>query len=140
MQLREQILEILKRGAKLKSREILLKLNNLEPNNIYSVTDINKTIYHELKNIVYYDKSTYKYYMFENEKMILNITNAEMILNSLQKSNQPITLIDISKYVKLKYKKNIKINEIQEIILFELSANVGFDNSNPSLIKYFIVE
>ena len=70
MKLREQILEILKRGAKLKSREILLKLNLLEPNNIYSVIDINKTIYHELKNTVFFDKSTYKYYMLENDKMI----------------------------------------------------------------------
>ena len=140
MKLREQILEILKRGAKLKSREILLKLNLLEPNNIYSVTDINKTIYHELKNTVFFDKSTYKYYMLENDKMILNITNAEMILNSLQKSNHPLSLIDISNYIKLKYNKNIKIDELQEIILFELSENIGIDNSNPSFLKYFIVE
>ena len=54
MQLKELILETLKRGGKLKSREILLKLNLLEPNNIYSVKDINKTIYHELKNIVFF--------------------------------------------------------------------------------------
>ncbi len=139
MQLRELILEILKRGAKLKSREILIKINLLEPNNIYSVTDINKTIYHELKNTVFFDALTYKYYMLEN-KMVLNLSKAEMIMNSLQKSSHPISLIDISNYIKLKYNKIIKIDEIQEIILFELQGDVGFDNSNPIHIKYFIVE
>lgn len=140
MQLKELILETLKRGGKLKSREILLKLNLLEPNNIYSVKDINKTIYHELKNIVFFDKSTYKYYMLENNKMSLDFSKAEMIMYSLQKSNHSISLIDISNYIKLKYNKIIKIDEIQEIILVELSGNVGFDNSNPPSIKYFIIE
>ena len=140
MQLKELITELLKRGSKLKSREILENLNLLEPNNIYSVSDINKTIYHELKNIVFFDKSTYKYYMIENNKMSLDFSKAEMIMYSLQKSNHSISLIDISNYIKLKYNKIIKIDEIQEIILVELSGNVGFDNSNPPSIKYFIIE
>lgn len=140
MQLKDLIIEILKRGGKLRSREILLKSKLLDPDNIYSVTDINKTIYHELKNIVFFDKSTYKYYMLENNNIISDISKAEMIINSLQKSNKSISLIDISNYIKLKYNKIIKIDEIQEIILDELSGKVGFDNSSPSSIKYFIVE
>lgn len=140
MQLKELILEILKRGGQLKSREIHLKLRLLEPNNIYSVTDINKTIYHELKNIVFYDKSTYKYYMLKNNNLNLDTSKAEMIINSLKNSNKPNTLIEISNYIKLKYNKIIKIDEIQEIILGELSGKIGFDYSRPCYIKYFIVE
>ena len=80
-----------------------------------------------LKTLFFFDKSTYKYYMLENNKMSLDFSKAEMIMY-------------ISNYIKLKYNKIIKIDEIQEIILVELSGNVGFDNSNPPSIKYFIIE
>lgn len=47
MLLKELIIEVLRRGEKLKSREIFEKLKLLDSNVIYNISDINKTIYHQ---------------------------------------------------------------------------------------------
>ena len=138
MKLKELIVETLNRGAKLKSREILARITLLDTNNIYTVTDINKSIYHELKNKVIFDKLTYKYYLKDKVKNIEEFTNLELIKKTLEITNKSISLIDISNYIRTKYNKNLKIDDIQIILLVDLKDSIGIDNSNLSVIKFFL--
>ena len=140
MVLKELIVEVLDKGAKLKSREILARITLLDPNNIYTVTDINKSIYHELKNKIIFDKLTYKYYLKDKVKITKEFTNLELIKKTLEITDKSMSLIDISNYIRIKFNKNLKIDEIQIILLVELKDSIGIDNSNLSVIKYFINE
>ena len=138
MKLKELIVETLNSGAKLKSREILARITLLDTNNIYTVTDINKSIYHELKNKVIFDKLTYKYYLKDKVKNIEEFTNLELIKKTLEITDKSISLIDISNYIRTKYNKNLKIDDIQIILLVDLKDYIGIDNSNLSVIKFFL--
>ena len=138
MELKDLIIEILKKGANLKSKEILERVTLLEPNNIYTTADINKTIYHKLKNKVNYDKLTYKYYVRTKVEYINVLSNSELIKKTLEMNNKSMSLIDISNFIKLKYKKYLKIDEIQIILLVDLRDIIGIDNDNTTLIKYYI--
>lgn len=138
MVLKELIAEVLDKGAKLKSREILARITLLDPNNIYTVTDINKSIYHELKNKVIFDKLTYKYYLKDKVKNIEEFTNLELIKKTLEITDKSMSLIDISNYIRTKYNKNLKIDDIQIILLVDLKDSIGIDNSNLSVIKFFL--
>lgn len=140
MLLKELIIEVLRRGEKLKSREIFEKLKLLDSNVIYNISDINKTIYHQLRNKVHFDKLTYQYFILENNKPIIDLSKSEMIMNALMKNDKSMSLIDISNYIKLKYNKNLKIDDIQIILLDELKNEIGIDSSRPSSIKFFIIE
>lgn len=63
-----------------------------------------------------------------------------MIMNALMKNDKSMSLIDISNYIKLKYNKNLKIDDIQIILLDELKNEIGIDSSRSSSIKFFIIE
>ena len=138
MELKNLIVEVLNKGAKLKSKEILVRITLLDPNNIYTVTDINKSIYHELKNKVTFDKLTYKYYLKDKVKIIEEFTNLELIKKTLEITDKSMSLIDISNYIRTKYNKNLKIDDIQIILLVDLKDSIGIDNSNLSVIKFFL--
>lgn len=138
MELKKLILEVLNKGAKLKSKEILVRITLLDPNSIYTVTDINKSIYHELKNKVIFDKLTYKYYLKDKVKIIEEFTNLELIKKTLEITDKSMSLIDISNYIRTKYNKNLKIDDIQIILLVDLKDSIGIDNSNLSIIKFFL--
>jgi hypothetical protein len=138
MKLKELIIEVLNKGAKLKSREIINRITLLDPINIYTVTDINKSIYHELKNKVIFDKLTYKYYLKDKVKNIEEFTNLELIKKTLEITDKSMSLIDISNYIRTKYNKNLKIDDIQIILLVDLKDSIGIDNSNLSVIKFFL--
>jgi hypothetical protein len=138
MELNKLIIEVLNKGATLKSKEILHRITILKPNNIYTVTDINKTIYHELKNKVNYDKLTYKYYLSTKVEYNNVLSNSELIKKTLEMNNKSMSLIDISYFIKLKYKKYLKIDEIQIILLLDLRDIIGIDNDNIAIVKYYI--
>lgn len=136
MQLKNLILEILKRGEKFKSREIAKRASILDQGMPYTKDDVKEVIFNELKDIVNYDHLTYEYYIINKDPKPNLVSNKDLILVTLKKSEVPMTLIDISNNIRLNYKKNISIDDILLIILKDLRYEVGFEEGK--LVKYYL--
>ncbi|MCX6195174.1 MAG: hypothetical protein NTY55_00810 [Flavobacteriia bacterium] len=136
MKLKELILEILKRGEKFKSREIARRASILDQGMPYTKDDVKEVIFNELKHIVNYDNLTYEYYIINKISKSNPISNKDLILETLKINEVPMTLIDISNYIRYNYKKKISIDDILIIILKDLRYEVGIDEGK--LVKYFL--
>lgn len=136
MNLKELILEILKRGGKFKSKEIARRASILDNGIPYTKEDVKSTIFKELNQIVNYDKSTFEYYMINNSPKTIPLEKKELILETLKLNNEPMSSIDISNFIRHTYKKNINREEILFIIIKELRYEVGIDDGKS--VKYFL--
>jgi hypothetical protein len=136
MNLKDIILEILKNGNKLKSREIAKRASTLDDGLPYTKEDIKEVIFNELKHIVNYNNITYEYYIINNTPNSCPISNKDMILLTLRINDKPMTLIDISNYIRRTHKKNISIDDILLIILKELRYEIGIEEGK--VVKYYL--
>lgn len=136
MNLKELILEILKRGGKFKSKEIARRASILDNGIPYTKEDVKSTIFKELYQTVNYDKSTFEYYIINNSTKTIPLEKKELILETLKLNNEPMSSIDISNFIRYTFKKNINSEEILFIIIKELRYEVGIDEGK--LVKYFL--
>lgn len=136
MNLKDLILEILKRGGKYKSKEIARRASILDNGIPYTKEDIKNTIFKELNQIVKYDKLTFEYYIINNSPGKIPLEKKDLILETLKLKNEPMSIIDISNSIKHNYKKNISLDDILLIILKDLRYEVGLEEGK--LVKYFI--
>ncbi len=136
MNLKELILEILKRGGKFKSKEIARRASILDNGIPYTKEDVKSTVFKELNQIVNYDKSTFEYYIINNSSKTIPLEKKQLILETLKLNNEPMSSIDISNSIRHTYKKNINSEEILFIIIKELRYEVGIDDGKS--VKYFL--
>ncbi len=136
MNLKELILEILKRGGKYKSKEIARRASILDNGIPYTKEDIKNTIFKELYQTVNYDKLTFEYFIIDKSKKSIVLENKDLILETLKSNNDPMSIIDISNTIRRNYKKNISIDDILLIIVKELRYEVGIEDGK--LMKYYI--
>lgn len=136
MNLKELILEILKRGGKFKSKEIARRASILDNGIPYTKEDVKSTIFKELNQVVNYDKFTFEYYIINKSSKTLPFEKKELILETLKLNNESMSAIDISNFIRHTYKKNINIEDIMFIIIRELRYEVGIDEGK--LVKYFL--
>jgi hypothetical protein len=136
MKLKELILEILKRGEKLKSREIAKRASLLDGGMPYTKEDVKEVIFNELKHIVNYDQLTYEYYIINKIPKSNPISDKDLLLETLKINEVPMSLIDISNYIRYNYKKNISIDNILLIIIKDLRYEVGIDDGK--MVKYYL--
>lgn len=59
-----------------------------------------------------------------------------MILLTLRINDKPMTLIDISNYIRCAHKKNIRIDDVLLIILKELRYEIGIKEGK--VVKYYL--
>lgn len=136
MNLKDLILEILKRGGKYKSKEIARRASILDNGIPYTKEDIKNTIFKELNQIVKYDKLTFEFYIINNSPVKIPLEKKDLILETLKLKNEPMSIIDISNSIKHNYKKNISLDDILLIILKDLRYEVGLEEGK--IVKYFI--
>ena len=136
MYLKDLIIEILKRGGKLKSWEIAKRASILDEGMPYTKDDVKDIIFKELKHIVNYDHLTYQYFIINIPKSNIK-SDKELILETLKINGNPITIIDIAIYIRKNYKKNINIDDILMIIVKDLRFEVA-RNTDGKLLKYFL--
>lgn len=136
MNLKELILEILKRGGKYKSKEIARRASILDNGIPYTKEDIKNTIFKELNQIVKYDKLTFEYYILNQSPKTIPLEKKDLILETLRIKNEPMSIIDIANFIKLNYKKNIGLDDILLLILKDLRYEVGIEEGK--LIKYYL--
>ena len=137
--LSDVILQILNRGASLKSREIAQKASMLSNGDLISKEDIKREIFKNLKDKVTYDETTYQYYLTNYNRKIkpkLKLEIKEMIIKILGNTNIPLSAIDISNEIKKDFKCALKYEKIELIILTELKFEVGIVKDR--LIKYYL--
>ena len=83
MYLKDLIIEILKRGGKLKSWEIAKRASILDEGMPYTKDDVKDIIFKELKHIVNYDHLTYQYFIINIPKSNIK-SDKELILETLK--------------------------------------------------------
>lgn len=132
--LKNIIVEILKRGEKLKSKEIAQRASLLSGGENISKELIKKTIFQELSGIVKYDSKTFEYYIIEKSES-KSISKEEMIIETLKINQCEMSSIDIANFIKNKFKKYINKDEVEMIILSSLLFDVGIKDGK--IIKYF---
>lgn len=136
MNLKELILEILKRGGKYKSKEIARRASILDNGVPYTKEDIKNTIFRELNQIVKYDKITFEYYIIDNSPRTIPLEKKDLILETLKLKNEPMSIMDISNSIRHNYKKIISLDDILLIIIKDLRYEVGIDEGKQ--VKYYI--
>ena len=136
MNLKELILEILKRGGKYKSKEIARRASILDNGMPYTKEDVKNTIFKELYQTVNYDKLTFEYFIIDKSKKSIVLENKDLVLETLKSNNDPMSIIDISNTIRRNHKKNISIDDILLIIVKELRYEVGIEDGK--LMKYYI--
>lgn len=136
MKLKDLVLEILKRGEKFKSREIAKRASVLDEGMPHTKEDVKEVIFNELKHIVNYDQMTYEYYMINKIPKTIPTSDKDLILETLKINQVPMSIIDISNFIRNNYKKNISIDNILLIIIKDLRFEVGIDDGK--MVKYYL--
>jgi len=136
MNLKDNIIEILKRGEKFRARKIADRVFMLNGGIPITVEEVKTCIFNDLRGVVKYDNINYEYYILNKKITKIPITTNDFILETLKTHVEPMSSMDISNYVRLKYNKSIKSDDIVFAILTELKHEVGISDSKN--IKYFL--
>ncbi len=136
MNLKETIVEILKRGEKFRARVIADRASMLNGGEYISVDKVKEIMFNDLKGIVKYDKNTYEYYIVKSKGCHTPSTTNEFIIDTLKHNTEPMSAMDIVNYIRLKYKKAIHMDNVTFAILTELKYDVGITDGRTT--KYFL--